>query len=148
MPLQCPKCGSMNADNVSFCSNCGTPFTTSQPVAQYPATPATPQKVCVNCHRPIDVNYASCPYCGAMQTAAQYPQAGFVTPPGSKSKVTAGLLALFLGGLGVHKFYLGQTGLGILYLLFCWTGVPSIIALIEGIIYFSTSDLDFYQKYH
>jgi TM2 domain-containing membrane protein YozV len=77
-----------------------------------------------------------------------YPQAGFVVPPGAKNKVTAGLLALFLGGLGVHKFYLGQTGLGILYLVFCWTGIPAIIALIEGIIYFSTSDISFYQKYH
>jgi len=44
------------------------------------------------------------------------------------------ILALFLGGLGVHKFYFGQIGLGIVYLLFCWTFIPTIIALIEAII--------------
>lgn len=49
-----------------------------------------------------------------------------------KNPTTAVLLAIFLGGLGAHKFYMGQTGLGILYLLFCWTYIPSIIALIEA----------------
>jgi len=50
------------------------------------------------------------------------------------NKVTYALLAFFLGGLGVHKFYASQTGMGILYLVFCWTFIPSIIALIEGIV--------------
>ena len=41
------------------------------------------------------------------------------------------LLALFLGGFGAHRFYLGQTGLGILYLCFFWLGLPHLIALVE-----------------
>lgn len=49
-----------------------------------------------------------------------------------KNPSTAVLLALFLGGLGVHKFYVGQTGLGILYLLFCWTYIPAILGVIEA----------------
>ena len=44
------------------------------------------------------------------------------------------LLCFFLGGIGVHKFYARKTGAGILYLLFCWTFIPSIIAFIEFII--------------
>lgn len=48
-----------------------------------------------------------------------------------KSPTTAVLWALFLGGLGAHKFYMGQTGLGILYLIFVWTYIPSFIAFIE-----------------
>ena len=51
-----------------------------------------------------------------------------------KSNTTAVLLALFLGGLGIHKFYLGETGLGILYLLFCWTYIPSIVAFFEAFV--------------
>ena len=51
-----------------------------------------------------------------------------------KNPTTAVLLALFLGGLGIHKFYMGQTGLGVLYLLFCWTYIPSVIALIEAFV--------------
>ncbi len=49
-----------------------------------------------------------------------------------KSAVVALLLAIFLGGIGGHKFYLGNIVLGILYLVFCWTGIPSIVALVEA----------------
>lgn len=65
-----------------------------------------------------------------------------------KNKMTAGLLALFVGGFGVHKFYLGQTGIGVVYLLFCWTGIPGIIAFIEAIIILTMSDDDFNAKYN
>ncbi|EOB3450384.1 TM2 domain-containing protein [Enterococcus lactis] len=44
------------------------------------------------------------------------------------------LLALFLGGLGAHKFYSGKTFMGILYLVFSWTFIPSVLGLIEAII--------------
>lgn len=47
------------------------------------------------------------------------------------SKVVYCLLAIFLGGIGAHKFYSGKIGMGILYLCFCWTCIPSVIALIE-----------------
>lgn len=65
----------------------------------------------------------------------------------SKSKTTAGLLALFLGDLGIHKFYLGKTVLGIVYLLFCWTYIPGLIAIIEGIIYLTMDQNTFDNKY-
>lgn len=41
------------------------------------------------------------------------------------------LLAVFLGGFGAHRFYLRQPGLAVLYILFCWTAIPSLIALVE-----------------
>lgn len=50
------------------------------------------------------------------------------------NKMVYCLLALFLGGIGAHKFYCGRTGMGILYLLLCWTGIPAIVAFIEFII--------------
>ena len=50
------------------------------------------------------------------------------------NKVTYVILALFLGGLGAHKFYSGKTVLGILYLVFCWPFVPGIIAFVEAIV--------------
>ncbi len=49
----------------------------------------------------------------------------------SKDEVIGVLLSLFLGGLGIHHFYLRENGLGILYLLFSWTGIPAIIGWIE-----------------
>jgi TM2 domain-containing membrane protein YozV len=48
-----------------------------------------------------------------------------------RDEVVGILLALFLGAFGVHHFYLRRTGLGILYCCFCWTGITSILGLIE-----------------
>lgn len=64
-----------------------------------------------------------------------------------KNKYIAAALALFLGGFGVHKFYLGQTFQGILYLCFCWTYIPSIVAFIESLMYLFCSDNEFQVKY-
>jgi TM2 domain-containing membrane protein YozV len=73
-----------------------------------------------------------------------------------KSKIVAGLLAFFLGGLGIHKFYLGCTTAGIIMLLVSIIGVfilavPTlvigIIAFIEFIIYITKSDADFDRIY-
>lgn len=50
------------------------------------------------------------------------------------NKVIYIVLALFLGGFGVHKFYARKTGMGLLYLVFCWTGITQIIAIIGGIL--------------
>lgn len=75
---------------------------------------------------------------------------------GQKSKVAAGLLAILLGGLGIHKFYLGYPGAGIIMLLlfifgFILLALPtiiiSVIALVEGIIYLTKSDEEFYETY-
>ena len=48
-----------------------------------------------------------------------------------KSGTTAVLLALFLGGVGAHHFYMGKVGLGVLYLVFFWTLIPAAVALVE-----------------
>jgi len=65
-----------------------------------------------------------------------------------KSRIAAGILGILLGDLGIHKFYCGKIGMGILYLCFCWTGIPAIAGLIEGIIYLCCKDdAEFTQKY-
>jgi TM2 domain-containing membrane protein YozV len=95
------------------------------------------QRFCTDCGTIISARAEICPQCGVRQRSAQ----------GAKSKISAGLLALLLGGIGAHKFYLGRPVQGILYLLFCWTFIPAIIALIEGIIYLCMSDESFAAKY-
>ena len=55
-------------------------------------------------------------------------------------KTTAGVLNILLGGIGIGHFYTGQTMRGILDVCFCWTGVPAIIGLVEGIIWLCDSD--------
>ncbi len=65
-----------------------------------------------------------------------------------KDKNIAGILALFLGGFGVHRFYLGQTGMGFFYLIFCWFPLIWIIALIDAIVFFSMNPDNFNIKYN
>lgn len=65
-----------------------------------------------------------------------------------KSKTTAAILAIFLGGIGVHRFYLNQSGLGILYLLFCWTFIPLIVSLIDFIWLLTIDENQFNRKFN
>lgn len=135
----CPSCGAPVAAGVSDCRYCGEKITVNIPQVQQPQY----QQPQPQYQQPIPPQAPYAPY--AQPQPQPYTYAS--TPSYTKSKVAAGLLALFLGGLGVHKFYLGQIGMGFLYLLLCWTYVPAIIALIEGIIYLSSSDADFDRKY-
>lgn len=65
-----------------------------------------------------------------------------------KNKSLAAGLAFFLGGLGIHKFYLNRGGQGILYALFFWTFIPAILGFIEAIGYISMSQEQFDAKYN
>ena len=97
------------------------------------------QIFCYACGSPTDARAEVCPKCGVRQ-----PQHSAAS---EKKRMTAALLALCLGGLGVHHFYLGNTLLGVVYLLFCWTLIPAIIAFIEFIIFLCMSDASFAAKY-
>ena len=67
-----------------------------------------------------------------------------------KRKTPAGILALLLGGAGAHKFYLGNWGIGIVYLASCYfaPGVSAVIGIIEAIRIFTLSDAAFNEKYN
>ncbi len=65
-----------------------------------------------------------------------------------KDKTAAGILALFLGWLGFHRFYLGQVGLGIVYLIFCWFPLIWLIALIDAVVLLSMDQRKFDDKYN
>lgn len=68
------------------------------------------------------------------QTNSQPQQVYVANGQRAVNKLVYCLLAFFLGGLGVHKFYVGKIGQGILYVVFCWTYVPAFIAFVEFII--------------
>jgi len=66
-------------------------------------------------------------------------------------KIICGVLALLMGGIGVHKFVLGYTKEGVIMLLLCFTlvlaPVMGIIAFVEGIIYLTKTDEEFLETY-
>ncbi|WP_371376782.1 TM2 domain-containing protein [Thalassotalea aquiviva] len=63
-----------------------------------------------------------------------------------KSKFTAAILAFCLGGIGIHKFYLGSWGWGLIHLFFFWTWIPAIVSFIEFIRYLTLTDDEFSEK--
>lgn len=133
--VKCPSCNTENTGLENFCRNCGTtladPFQNeqNQPNQQM----QQPQ----------------------MQSGAQI--------PGADKKILAGILAIVIGGFGVHKFILGYQQEGIILvaswliafaiaMVTCGIGtplifIPSVIGIIEGIIYLTKSDEEFVQTY-
>lgn len=67
--------------------------------------------------------------------------------PGAEKKIPAGILGILLGGIGAHRFYLGDTKGGIIRILLICVGVGPVIGLIEGIIYLTKSDEEFVELY-
>ncbi len=92
------------------------------------------EKYCKSCGEIIKSSAEICPGCGARQK-------------GMINKTALLLLTFFLGGLGGHKFYTGRNLQGIFHILFCWTGIPSLISLIELIIYAFTSSESLNERY-
>lgn len=112
---------------------------------------------CKYCGAQIDDNCSTCPRCGAtidpIVVNEQRPYEENNTSFNSinstvygKNKLVAGLFAILLGDIGIHQFYLGNNGKGILCLLFSWTGIPAIIGLIQGILILCESDDDFAKR--
>jgi TM2 domain-containing membrane protein YozV/ribosomal protein L40E len=103
------------------------------------------EKFCFECGSKINAKAEICPHCGVRQSPSSV-LIGTSSPSG-RNRIAAALFALLLGGIGIHKFYLGRVGQGILYIIFCWTFIPMLIAFIEGIIYLTMSDQEFNAKY-
>lgn len=140
----CTNCGNEVADKVAICVNCGIPPRQEKNYCGYCGVRVAPkQVVCVKCGMSLNNNGAP----------GNRPE-GSVCRCGEKSRIAAALFALFLGGLGIHKFYYQSWGWGLVYLGFflltCgWGGIiTSILALIEAIMFFAMSDEEFNRKYN
>lgn len=91
---------------------------------------------CRGCGKELHETAEACPSCGAPQFQV-----------GDKNKTVAALLALFLGYLGIHRFYLGQWW-GIFYLLLFWTGIPMLVAFIETFVFVFADQRKWDNKYN
>lgn len=108
--MYCKNCGNELKPNASVCLNCGV-------------MAGDGKAYCHSCGNSVSAGASICTKCGAMLSRSR------------KSKLVAGLLGIFLGGWGVHNFYLGFTGKGIAQILlnFCF-GIGAIWGFIEGIL--------------
>lgn len=101
---------------------------------------------CDRCGTPIRDEWAARGRCAECEKGAVVHRAATALT-GRKNRVSAALFALLLGGFGAHKFYLGQTGMGVVYLLLCWTFIPSLVGMFEGISYLVSSDEEFRRRH-
>lgn len=106
----------------------------ANPYAAPAAQVTSGYKRCDSCSAEILVKAEICPKCGVRQRR-------------EVSKAVLLLLTFFTGGLGGHKFYLGKHWQGLLYLLFFWTYIPTLAALVEFFIYVFTSSERLNEKY-
>jgi len=101
---------------------------------------------CPKCGAEVPNGSAFCQECGAAIEQTQT-QSNVVNNPyqgnASKDRTTAAIFAILLGEFGIHWFYVGKTGRGIIALLFFWTFIPGIIGLIKGIQWLVNDDAYF-----
>src|SRR5690554_2832736 len=124
--MYCRNCGNGMDDHATFCVKCGV------------AT-GTGNGFCPNCGTQSHPQAVACVNCGFNLGPAVYGE--------QKSKLAAGLLGIFLGGLGIHNFYLGYQKKAITQLLICVVGgiitcgiaaiAVEIWGLVEGIMILS-----------
>ena len=155
---KCPTCGNItttqSAVNHIKCPYCGTEF---QPMQGPQFGPQQGNQPPQYGNQP--------PQYGNQQQGYQRPNYAqpqtsndiFDNGPSGKSRGVAGLLAIFLGWLGIHYFYMGKSTPGLVFLLVSLiggiitcgvlAGVVWIVALIQGIMIMTMSQQDFENKY-
>lgn len=133
----CINCAAEISDGAEVCTSCGVNQTVSLegPHGDRSAN----EKYCVECATLINKQAEICPECGVRQPShAAY---------SDTDQIAAGILAILLGGLGAHKFYQGNSKLGVIYLCFFWTGIPAVLGLIEGILMLIADEREYEEKY-
>lgn len=128
--INCKECGQQISDSASVCPHCGAPVVRDV--------------FCPNCDTKVPENVKFCPNCGGQI----YPVSE-TAKAGKKDKLVAGLLAIVLGGLGIHYFYLGKTTAGVLTIVISLVscGIWPVVMLIQGILMLIMSEEDFDSKY-
>ena len=99
------------------------------------------EKFCYNCGSKLVATAAVCGNCGIRQHDVSAQGRGC-------SRLAAGMLAIFLGTFGIHKFYLGKPIWGVAYIVFAVTFLSTLVGIVEGLWYLTMSDNEFTARYN
>ncbi|MDR2019027.1 MAG: TM2 domain-containing protein [Syntrophobacterales bacterium] len=116
--MHCRNCGKEVPVGAEFCMSCGV-------------RPKNGNEFCHNCGVATDAKQEICIKCGARLASASS-----LGAPGERTKIVAGLLGVLVGGLGIHRFYLGYTVIGIVQIIvtICTLGFGALWGFIEGVL--------------
>lgn len=128
--IKCKECGNDISDKAACCPHCGVPV--------------EKEIYCSNCGEKVPATEQYCPKCG---TKLNVP--GTCSSPIENDKIVTALLAIILGGLGIHYFYLGKTKAGIITIILSLVtcGIWSFIMFIQGVLMLVMPDDRFRDKY-
>lgn len=160
----CKKCGNILGYGDNFCNKCGEKISLEEKADRYSNTSDIGKaKFCRNCGHRVYKDNLTCPNCGIIIETEYINDGNYNNTRNTnvlydeRNNIIAGLLAIFLGTFGIHKFYLGNITMGIIYLIITLFGfilffIPNIIlglvVLVEGILYFVTDNATFNEKYN
>lgn len=131
--LRCESCGApKRREDKGECSYCGTRYQLEEKEQKEGGTYQSDNPQSHSYSRTYE------------QTAASSYNA---VPKELSRRIIAAILSLLLGSFGVQFFYVKKTFLGILCIIFCFTAIPSIIGLAQGVIWLTMSDAGFESKY-
>lgn len=118
-----------------YCTNCGKPMNDNQAVClECGVKKGEGNSYCPNCGEPVASNQVICVKCGVSLKRSGSVSLNDDGLPEGKDKITAAVLAFFLGSLGIHNFYLGENKKGVVKIIatLC-CGIGFILALIDFI---------------
>ncbi len=142
--IQCRNCGHFISNRAERCPKCGTPV-------EHTIN-------CPECGEPMSSIDNCCPNCGCPRYKTESNTTSndvFSNGPSGKSRGVAALLAVFLGSIGAHYFYLGKNTAGVINILLVFLGwifiIPplfvGILTIIQCILMFTMTQEEFEQRY-
>lgn len=139
MAIVCKNCGQTLSDNSSFCSKCGAKVEKNI--------------FCSKCGTKLSDNSSFCPNCGERIEVASSANAEWVNYVEENNlhekRVIAGILAMLLGSLGIHYFYINKPvgGIVTIVLSLCSCGIWSVLTFVQGIRILIMDDKEFKDVY-